>query len=314
MSRRVFRGLLAVTAAAVALSLGACAENSADRAATPPPTPSAGGAAAFPVTVGQVTLEKRPEKIVSLSPSVTESLFAIGAGKQVVAADSNSNYPADAPKTELSGFKPNAEAIAGYQPDLVILSNDLENIGQSLTTLKIKFFLAPAATSLDDVYAQINDLGKLTGHATEASDLTTRMKDDITKLIKDLPKREQQPTYYYELDPNLYSVTSKTFIGSLFSLVGLANIADPADTSGDGYPQLSAEALVGADPDLIFLADSKCCQQNAETVKARAGWSGVTAVRTGQIYPLDDDIASRWGPRVVDLIRSIVDAVTQASR
>jgi iron complex transport system substrate-binding protein len=311
MRIRLVRAVVATTAATLAIALGACAENTAD----PTPTDStAAGAAAFPVTVGQLTLEKRPEKIISLTPSLTESLYAIGAGKQVIAVDSNSNYPADLPKTELSGFKPNVEAVAAYQPDLVVLSNDVENIGQALTRLKIKFFLAPAAKTLDEVYAQLSDLGTLTGHANEAADLTTRMKEEIDKLVKDVPKREQRLTYYYELDPTLYTVTSKTFIGSLFSRVGLANIADPADTTGGGYPQLSAEALVNADPDLIFLADSKCCKQNAETVKARAGWSGVTAVKTGQIFALDDDIASRWGPRVVDLIRAIVDAVTKASR
>ncbi|HEX2772278.1 MAG TPA: ABC transporter substrate-binding protein, partial [Micromonosporaceae bacterium] len=120
-------------------------------------------------------------------------------------------------------------------------------------------------------------------------------------------------TYFHELGPELYTATSKTFIGSIYSLAGLENIADPADANGaaGGYPQLSQEAIVKANPDFVFLADTKCCKQTPETVKGRPGWAGVTAVRSGQVVPLDDDIASRWGPRIVDLLREIVGAVAK---
>ncbi|MEV1328349.1 ABC transporter substrate-binding protein [Micromonospora costi] len=308
MSRRTPR-LFAATLAVAALALGACAEKADD-------TPSAGGgssAAAFPVTVGTVTLDKRPEKIVSLSASATEMIFAIGAGPQVVAVDDNSNYPAEAPKSDLSGFQPNAEAIAAKNPDLVVISDDRNKIVDQLGKLKIPVYLTPAATTLDDSYRQITDLGTLTGHATEAADVTKRMRDDIDKLVKDLPQRPEKLTYYHELGPELYSATSKTFIGSLYALAGLENIADPADADGKngGYPQLSQEVIVKADPDFVFLADTKCCQQSADTVKARSGWSGITAVKNNQVVALDDDIASRWGPRVVDLLRAIVDAVAK---
>ncbi|MEU7994431.1 ABC transporter substrate-binding protein [Micromonospora sp. NPDC049060] len=309
MLRRTPR-LFAATLAVAALALGACAEKSSDD------TPAAGASsagAAFPVTVGTVTLEKRPEKIVSLSPSATEMLFAIGAGKQVTAVDDQSNFPADAPKSDLSGFTPNAEAIAGKSPDLVVLSDDRNKIVDQLTALKIPVYQTPAATTLDDSYRQITELGALTGHADEAADVTKRMKDDITKLVANLPKRAEKLTYYHELGPELYTATSKTFIGSLYTLVGLENIADASDADGKqgGYPQLSQEVIVKADPDFVFLADTKCCKQSAETVKARAGWSGVTAVKNNQVVGLDDDVASRWGPRVVDLLRVIVDATAK---
>ncbi|MEU4380572.1 ABC transporter substrate-binding protein [Micromonospora echinofusca] len=309
MLRRTPR-IFAATLAVAALALGACAEKSSDD------TPAAGASSAgatFPATVGSVTLEKRPEKIVSLSPTATEMLFAIGAGKQVTAVDDQSNFPADAPKSDLSGFTPNAEAIAGKSPDLVVLSDDRNKIVEQLTTLKIPVYLTPAATTLDDSYRQITDLGTLTGHAGEAADLTKRMKDDIAKLVADLPKRAEKLTYFHELGPELYTATSKTFIGSLYTMVGLENIADASDADGKqgGYPQLSQEVIVKADPDFVFLADSKCCQQSAETVKARAGWAGVTAVKNNQIVALDDDVASRWGPRVVDLLRVIVDATAK---
>ncbi|MGN9774752.1 ABC transporter substrate-binding protein [Micromonospora sp. H33] len=309
MLRRTPR-LFAATLAVAALALGACAEKTSD-------TPAAGGspsaAANYPVTVGSLTLEERPEKIVSLSPSATEMLFAIGAGKQVTAADDNSNYPAEAPKSDLSGFQPNAEAIAAKAPDLVVLSNDTNKIVDQLTALKIPVFLTPAATTLDDTYRQITELGTLTGHPAEAADVVKRMKDDIAKLVADLPKRSAKLTYFHELGPELYTATSKTFIGSIYSLAGLENIADPADADGKsgGYPQLSQEVIVKANPDFVFLADTKCCQQSADTVKARAGWAGITAVKNNQVVGLDDDIASRWGPRVVDLLRTIIDATAK---
>jgi len=306
MKRRT--SLVFAAAFAAVVALGGCADNSKDQPAT-----GASGAAGFPVTVGTVTLDKRPEKIVSLSPATTEMLFAIGAGKQVVAVDDQSNYPPEAPKSDLSGFTPNAEAIAAKSPDLVVLSNDLNKIVEQLTKLKIPVYLAPAAKQLDDTYAQLADLGKLTGHADEATALSQRMKDDIAKLVKDLPQRTKKLTYFHELGPELYTATSKTFIGSIYQLVGLENIADPSDADGSkgGYPQLSQEVIVKADPDFIFLADTKCCQQSPETVKARSGWAGLTAVKNNQVVPLDDDVASRWGPRVVDLVRAIVDAVAK---
>jgi iron complex transport system substrate-binding protein len=307
MLRRTPRFVAAVLAAA-ALTLGACADDKPGQ-----PAADATTAAAFPVTVGEVTLQERPEKIVSLSPTATEMLFAIDAGQQVTAVDDNSNYPPEAPKSDLSGFTPNAEAVAAKSPDLVVMSDDTNKIVEQLTKLKVPVYLAPAAKTLDDSYRQLADLGKLTGHPDKAADVVQRMKDDIAKLVNDLPQRSEKLTYFHELGPELYTATSKTFIGSIYSLAGLVNIADPADANGaaGGYPQLSQESIVKANPDLVFLADTKCCKQSLEAVRARAGWAGVTAVRTGQVVPLDDDIASRWGPRIVDLLREVVAAVAK---
>jgi iron complex transport system substrate-binding protein len=294
--------LVALTAAGLALA--GCGGGSAGTAA---PTPSS----AYPVTVSGVTLTGKPTRIVSLSPTTTEMLFAIGAGGQVTAVDDQSSYPTNAPKSDLSGYKPNAEAIAAKNPDLVVISDDSNKIKDQLAQLKIPVYLAPAARKLDDAYAEITDLGTMTGHVTEARTEVQQIKDGIAKLVKDVPQRARPLTYYYELDPTLYSVTSKTFIGSLFSLAGLKNVADDAANAGSGYPQLSAEALIKANPDLIFLADTRCCRQSADTVKARPGWSGIAAVGKGQVVPLDDDIASRWGPRVVDLVKAITDAIAK---
>jgi iron complex transport system substrate-binding protein len=302
------RALTALTVAAALVFAGGCANDDQD-----PVPPSASTAASFPVTVGKLTLAQRPEKIISLTPSATEMLFAIGAGPQVTAVDDQSNYPADAPKSELSGFKPSAEAIAAKNPDLVVLSNDIDKIVSQLDALKIPVLLTPAATGMDDTYKEIAQLGTLTGHQAEAEALHQRMTADIDKIVKSVPARSKPLSYYYELDPTLYTVTSKTFVGSIFTMFGLTNVADAADPDGakGGYPQLSQEALVNDNPDMIFLADSKCCQQSPQTVTARKGWSAITAVKSQQVYALDDDIASRWGPRTVDLVRSVADAVVK---
>lgn len=255
-----------------------------------------------------------PERIVSLSPTSTEMLFAIGAGDQVVAVDSFSNHPEDAPTTDLSAYEPNVEAIATYDPDLVVLDGTDPDLIDGLETLGIAVLPAPAAQTLEDTYEQIAELGDVTGHPEEAAELVEGMQADIEAAVADVPERAEPLTYYHELDDTLFTVTSDTFIGELYALAGLENVADPADPEGasGGYPQLSAEYLVDADPDLVFLADTKCCAQTAETFAARPGFAELRAVAADQVVLLDDDIASRWGPRVVDLLEQIVAAARTA--
>lgn len=306
--------LLTAAIAVTALALAGCTGSDPDPTVGTTAAPDASSArATYPVTVDTVTLTARPEKIVSLSPTATEMLFAIGAGPQVIAVDDQSNYPVEAPRTDLSGFKPNAEAIAAKDPDLVVISGDADGIVAQLGKLSIPVLVSPAAATLDDTYAEITDLGALTGHPIEAKALNEVRAAEIDRIVKSVPARSKPLTYYYELGPDLYSATSKTFIGSIFGLFGMTNVADAADPDGKlgGYPQLSQESLVKANPDMIFLADTKCCQQSADTVRARPGWSSITAVSKNQIHPLDDDIASRWGPRTAELVKSVADAVAK---
>jgi iron complex transport system substrate-binding protein len=272
--------------------------------------------AAYPLKVttpaGTVTLKAKPVKIISLSPTSTEDLFAIGAGPQVRAVDDQSSYPASAPRTKLSGFTPNVEAIAKYKPDLVIISNDNGGkLAKRLRALKIPVMLEPAATKLADVYAQLNQLGVATGHRPKATAVVTRMKAQIAQIVASVPTRTTPLSYYHELSPDLYSATSSTFIGQIYALLGLRNVADQAEGASSGYPQLNAEYLVAANPDFVFLADTKCCQQDAATVAARPGWSGMAAVKNGGVVQLDDDIASRWGPRIVSYLRTVAARVAQ---
>jgi iron complex transport system substrate-binding protein len=268
----------------------------------------------FPISVkaanGEVRIGKRPDRIVSLSPTATEMLFAIGAGDQVVAVDDNSNYPPQAPMTELSGYQPNVEAVAKYSPDLVVISDDL-GIVKSLGKLSIPVMLEPAAKDLDDTYAQIEQLGAATGHVADAVHLVASMKSEIQHLVASAPDFDHPLIYYHELDQTYYTATSSTFIGQIYGLLGLRNIADEAKGAASGYPQLSAEYIIKADPDVIFLADTKCCGQSAATVAKRPGWDQIAAVKDGAVVSLDDDVASRWGPRVVDLLLVVEQALSR---
>ena len=256
-------------------------------------------------------LANAPQRIVSLSPSATEMLFAIGAGDQVVAVDDQSNYPADAPRTKLSGYEPNIEAIAGYDPDLVVASGDPGGLVDGLKKLDVDVLIQKAPKNLDGAYAEIEELGRKTGHYKEAVAVTGRMYEQIAQLVS---QASAVPglAVYHELGPDYYSAKSSTFIGSIYEELGARNIADGAGKKAPDYPQLSAEYIVKADPDLIVLSDTKCCAQTSEKVAARPGWRKIDAVEDGDVVEVNDDIASRWGPRIVDFVRIVSGAMAEA--
>ena len=256
-----------------------------------------------PVSGGSESIEVA-ERIISLSPTATEILFAIGAGEQVVAVDDQSNFPSNAPVTDLSGYTPNVEAIAAYDPDLVVTSYDPGDLVDGLNVLGIKPLIQSAAMTLEDTYSQIIELGDLTGHSKEAE----KLNKEIQSSVSSVTPSGNGLTYYHEVDNTLYSTTSKTFLGQLYDLLGLVNIADPADEDGFGWPQLSSEFIVDTDPDLIFLADADL-GESPQTVSSRPGWSSMQAVTEGRIIVLDTDIASRWGPRVVDFLEQVESAI-----
>ncbi len=266
-------------------------------------------AAAFPVTIhaanGDVVIQKRPTRVISLSPTGTEDLFAVAAGPQVIAVDNDSDYPKTAPRTTLSGYTPNVEAIAGYKPDLVVVSNDIDGVVEELQKLGVTVLLEPAADTVAQAYDEIRQLGAATGHGPQATKVVGGMESSLTKILRSVPKSNRHLTVYDELDPTYYSATSSTFIGRIFKLFGFRNIADAADTTHSGYPQLSAEYIVASNPDIVVLADTVCCGQNAKTVAARPGWSGIAAVKRGRVVGVDDSVASRWGPRIVDFVRAV---------
>ncbi len=297
--------LSAVIVAIVVVGVAACGSGSPFPESAPAaPT----GEVTFPVEVAGVRIEARPVRIVSLSTVSTEVLFAIGAGDQVIAVDSQSTYPPAAPVTDLSSFEPNVEAIAALEPDLVFTSFDPGDLVAGLETLGIPTILHAGATSLAEAYEQIVQAGAATGHTGEAAAVVASMQSGLAALAADLPDPVVAPTYFHEIDNTFYTVTSTTFIGEIYGLAGLRSIADPADRDGFGYPQLSEEFVLEADPGFIFLADT-AYGESAETVAARPGWDQLTAVKNGNVIELDSDTASRWGPRIVDFFADIVAAL-----
>ncbi len=254
-----------------------------------------------------------PTRIVSLSPTATEDLFAIGAGRQVVAVDNQSDYPKSAPHSKLSGYTPNAEAIAAYRPDLVVVSFDASHIVEELGKLRIPVLVEPTAATLAQAYGQLEQLGKATGHVGRAAGVVATMKSRIAAIVATVPRPARPITVYDELEPDLYSPTSKTFVGRIFTLLGLKDIADAADRTGSGYPQLSEEYVVAADPQLIVLADTVCCGQTVAKLDRRAGWGTISALKDGGVLAVNDDIASRWGPRIVDFVSAVAAKLKQVA-
>jgi ABC-type Fe3+-hydroxamate transport system substrate-binding protein len=300
------------TAVAIAIAVATCGSPDDDKAPTGAENKPAATAGGFPVTVagsnGKVTLDAQPEKIVSLSPTATEMLFAIGAGPQVVAVDDQSSYPAEAPKTKLSGYQPNAEAVAKYDPDLVVLATDANGIVASLEKLGVKVLLLPSVARVQQSYNQTGILGAATGHTDDAGKVIADTQTRVANAIKSMPPAAKGQRVYHELDPTYYSATSATFVGDVYSLLGLKNIADAAKDTSGGFPQLSAEFVVKAAPELVVLADGKCCKQDAATVAARPGFDALPAVKNDMVIGIDDDIASRWGPRVADFAEAVAAA------
>jgi iron complex transport system substrate-binding protein len=267
----------------------------------------------------------RPQCIVSLSPTATETLYAIGAGRQVQAVDKDSNYPTTGlPKKRINALSPSVESVIGLctrtsthpstKPDLVIISYDANSIKEKLKALGIKVVEQDAATSVANSLSQIRQLGALTGHVARADRVAASLGTTIKADIASVPAHPTKTvTVYYELDPTFYSITSGTFVGSLLKALGAVNIADAKSTTADaGYPQLSAEYVVSANPNLIFLADTKCCSASAASLSQRPGFATVSAVLNNHVVNLDDDVASRWGPRLGLLMNQLTAAVKKA--
>ncbi|MFZ4811399.1 MAG: helical backbone metal receptor [Ilumatobacteraceae bacterium] len=311
MARSRFRPSLAL-AAIVALGLTACGS---DDASSEPETaaPSTTSLTTSPDTSAG-TGPTSDMRIVSLSPSATEMIYAIGAGDLVVAVDDQSNFPAEAldKATDLSGYTPNIEAIATYTPTLVLHDGTNPDLSTQLASVGIDEWIGAAPSTFDDLYVQLEQLGAATGYVADAAKVVASMQSDIDAAVQSIGTSASALRFYHELDDTFYSITSNTFIGQVYGMFGLRNIADTAEGTTD-YPQLSAEFIISQSPELIFLADTKCCGQSADTVAARKGWGAIAAVANGDVVELDDDIASRWGPRVVDLVQQVAESISRVT-
>ena len=282
-------------------------------------SPAQAATTKYPITVkfgGYTTkIAKKPMKIISLSPSATEIFFAIGAGAQILAVDDYSNYPTNAPVSEISGYQPNVEAIFAKKPDLVLLSvtsMKAPQVRNALVKLGIPVLMQPAPLNLDDVFTENTILGRVTDRQAAASKLNTSMYKAIKKEIAKAEKNSKI-RIFHEIDDTYYSATSETFIGKVYKDFGAINVADAAaGADSSGYPQLSPEYLLKSDPQVIFLADAQY-GVSADSVTKRAGWSQISAVKNKKIVELPADIPSRWGPRLVDFYKLIGASLAKVS-
>ncbi len=304
---------IALTLAVVALLLSACGgESITSTTETAGQVVPAAADAGFPAQIqhdaGVAELATRPNRIAALSGTHIEMLFAMGAGAQVIAGDLFSNYPpAEVGALELiDSFNLNVEAIVDLNPDLVVLSFDPGGAVEALEAVGVPTLLFGTATSLDDVYDQIVALGLATGYEGEARSLADEIRSGIAEIVATSITGTSGVTFYHESDPfGYYTPNSSSFIGGLYALLGMVNIADAApDEFDSGFPALSAEFIVASDPDIVYLAGFG---ETPETLAQRDGWGTLTALEAGSVVVLDYDTAQRWGPRVVDLLRAIVE-------
>jgi iron complex transport system substrate-binding protein len=280
-------------------------------AARTPAGTAAPASAVYPLTLTDsksrsVTLEAAPQRIASLSPAATETLFAIGAGDEVAAVDKFSNYPPEATTLEqLDAYEPSVEAIAGARPDLVLVYFDPGNLVDGLERAGLTVIFLDPPSSVDGVLEQIRLLGQATGHPQEAEELVATMQQRIADIQEGLADVEQGPRVYHELDNQLFTVAPSSFLGDLYTILKAQNIAAGTDQA---FPQLSQEAIIEADPEVIILADT-AGGESVETVKGRPGWGSISAVKNDRIYVVDPDIVSRPGPRLVDALQTLAQTL-----
>ena len=294
----------------LAVVVAAC--NGASDAAEP--GSSTLSAAAYPVTISdygrQVTLESRPQRIVSLSATHTEMLYAIGAGELIAGTDLTSNFPAaanDTPKVDAFNF--NAEEVLALNPDLVVLAFNFAGEVEAMEAVGVPALLLPPAGDLGEVYRQIAILGAATDNEEAAIAEIEILGSRIEGVVAGYEPPAESLTFFHEVDETLFSTNSNSFLGQLYALFGLINIADEVpDEFGSGFPQLSAEFIIESDPDLIFLGDA-AFGVTAETLEQRPGWDEMSAVVNGTIFELDAEISGRWGPRTYLVVQQIHDAV-----
>jgi len=243
---------------------------------------------------------------VSIAPSTTEILFALGLGERVVAVDDHSDYPpAVRQKTRLGGYaKPDLERVVAAAPDLVLATGaHVKTVVPELEARGVTVFVVDAG-DLDGVFDRIGRVGRITGQDAPAADLVGRLRGRADAVAATVDGAGR-PRVFVELSPLLHTAGPGSFVDDLIRRAGGRNVA--ADTATQ-WPQLSQEALIERDPEVVLLAHG-AAGATPETVRQRAGWSQLTAVTRGRVLPIDPDLAMRAGPRLVDGLEAVARAL-----
>ena len=260
----------------------------------------------------EISLNGPAQKVISIAPSNTEILFAIGAGPQVIGRDQLSDYPAEAAAiTDVgSAFEAlNTELIVSLQPDLVLAAeiNTPEQVKQ-LEDLGLTVYYLKNPLTLEEMYSNLELVAQLTGHEAETTALIESLKARVAAVDEKIAPLSSRPSVFYELDATdpakPYTAGNGTFINLLIDRAGAFNIASDIE----GYPQLSLEQVVAADPAFIILGDS-AYGVTPETIASRPGWENLSAVTNNQVFPFDDNLVSRPGPRLVDALEQLAKLI-----
>lgn len=257
----------------------------------------------------EITLETTPQRIVSLAPSNTEILFAIGAGSQVVGRDEFSDFPAEAASIESIGGsfgEYNVEAIVALKPDLVLAAEiNTPELVKQLEDLGLTVFYLKNPTTLEEMYVNLDVVGQLTGQ--DVTELIDSLEARVASVDEKIAPISARPTVFYEIDATdatkPYTYGPGTFGDLLIQRAGGANLVTLAGIT-DAYPQVSLEQIVATNPAVIILGDSMW-GMTPEQVAARAGWDALDAVKNNQVYPFEDNLVSRPGPRLVDALEQL---------
>ena len=291
--------------AAATATTTATATATATPTSTPEPTPTE--PPAFPVTIEdsdgvEVTLDAPPQRIISYSPGATEIVFAVGAGDRVIAVDEFSYFP---PETEglpkLAYSSPDPESALALDPDLVIMASRQREQVEQFRGLGMTVLFIDSGNSLDEVFATIEQFGRITGNREQAAELVASMRARIEAVTEAIASVEEGPRTFFELTADLYTVGPETFVGNVLTLAKAQNVATGASSP---FPQLTAEAVIAADPEVVLLADG-AWGESLETVCARPGWDATSACINERVHPVDGDLTSRPGPRVVEGLEEI---------
>ena len=244
------------------------------------------------------TQENDEIKIISLSTTHTEIIQSLGAENTLVGVDAFSEV--DFPVEVIDAYTVTAEELVPLNPDVVIIAFDFNGIVEGLEAQEINYVLLPPARNLDDVYAQITNIGEMVNKKSEASSTIRDMKLEINRIINN--SNYQDITVYHEIGYSygIYSVNSESLIGEIYNLLGVTNIANSEeDPYGSGYPALSEEMVIESNPDFIVVGHSDYLNKD---LSIRDGWSDISAVENSRVFFLDDTLASNWGTTTLQLV------------
>ena len=241
------------------------------------------------------------QRVVSLSTTHTEVIQVLGGENLLVGVDTFSET--DLPVEKIDAFTVTAEELVKLNPDLVIVAFDFNGIVEGLESLEINYTLLPPAKNFEDVYSQIEEIGKLIDKEDESLDLITSMKNDVGEIIENFSK--ENITVFHEIGftYGIYTVNENSFIGEIYNLLGVENVANlKEDPFGSGYPEFSEEEVINSNPNLIVVGHSDYLNKDLST---RAGWEEIRAVKNENVYFLNENLANNWGASTVDLINTL---------